>query len=579
MLTFNRKLLLTLTSIIAITIMPACKHDSKEINELLKIEKLNESDPKAALELIDSIQPEKYNTPKLKALYSLVKSQALDKNLILLNSDSIISVARQYYEDSPDKYHRMKSEYYYGMINLNSEKLDTALLAFLKAYDLGEEIKDYFWQGMSASRIAEIFNNNKDGQQELEFSKIALNCLNKTHKEQYINYAILDLGTAYHNVNYTDSCILIIKNLLETSRRNQDHALESAAQELLGAAYLKCNKYQSVLDILQNNSRHENVSPLIIAYMAIAHLGLGNFEEGKHLILKLENDSTLISDYLKYDLYRKLNDKDKALTALEEAYGKIDDKFDSHVTSKLSLSILKYHRTQQLLDKANVVRYKSRVIFIAIASVLLITIIILTFLYYSQKQKFKNQELATSAKNLNDRLLTINESNKKLAKSIFSLLSTQFIGINEACQTLFESENEDKAKKQIASNMLKLIQSISEDESTIIELEKLIDHHCDNILSKFKSDFSDLKTDDHRLFLYSALGFDNVAISRFFNTTVKGIYNRRDKIKNRVLNSEIKEKDKDHYIAILYPQGLKLKTDGTIGKNQNLYKPNIKIKY
>lgn len=50
MLTFNRKLLLTLTSIIAITIMPACKHDSKEINELLKIEKLNESDPKAALE-------------------------------------------------------------------------------------------------------------------------------------------------------------------------------------------------------------------------------------------------------------------------------------------------------------------------------------------------------------------------------------------------------------------------------------------------------------------------------------------------------------------------------------------------
>lgn len=45
MLTFNRKLLLTLTSIIAITIMPACKHDSKEINELLKIEKLNVSSP------------------------------------------------------------------------------------------------------------------------------------------------------------------------------------------------------------------------------------------------------------------------------------------------------------------------------------------------------------------------------------------------------------------------------------------------------------------------------------------------------------------------------------------------------
>ncbi len=67
----------------------------------------------------------------------------------------------------------MKSEYYYGMINLNSEKLDTALLAFLKAYDLGEEIKDYFWQGMAASGlpkysiIIKMDNKNSNSQKLL----------------------------------------------------------------------------------------------------------------------------------------------------------------------------------------------------------------------------------------------------------------------------------------------------------------------------------------------------------------------------------------------------------------------------
>lgn len=113
-------------------------------------------------------------------------------------------------------------------------------------------------------------------------------------------------------------------------------------------------------------------------------------------------------------------------------------------------------------------------------------------------------------------------------------------------------------------------------KNMINELKKLINYHCDNLYDDFRSDFPDLKEDDYRLFLYSALGFDNVAISRFFNTSIKGIYGRRDRIKKRILSSQIINIDK--YIAILYPNGLKNKNNNGIGTNQNLYRPNIKLK-
>ena len=341
MLTFNRKLLLTLTSIIAITIMPACKHDSKEINELLKIEKLNESDPKAALELIDSIQPEKYNTPKLKALYSLVKSQALDKNLILLNSDSIISVARQYYEDSPDKYHRMKSEYYYGMINLNSEKLDTALLAFLKAYDLGEEIKDYFWQGMAASKMTDIFTRNYDGQQALEFAKISLSCLRKAGKSEYVNYALLDLATTYHNIDY--SCINIVRNLLENNSMISDPWFECEAKELLAIAYIQKEEYAKALKTLNEISRPDGNESVKKAYEVLAYSKLGNTKRGIAIINCLSDSNSIISDYLKYELYDELNYQNEAFKLLKLLYEESDEKLRKNFTSNISVTLLKYN--------------------------------------------------------------------------------------------------------------------------------------------------------------------------------------------------------------------------------------------
>ena len=60
-------------------------------------------------------------------------SQALDKNYIDLQSDSIIAPAVRYYENHGTPDERLKVFYYRGRISMNANDYDSATEYFIKA--------------------------------------------------------------------------------------------------------------------------------------------------------------------------------------------------------------------------------------------------------------------------------------------------------------------------------------------------------------------------------------------------------------------------------------------------------------
>ena len=69
----------------------------------------------------------------IEAKYALLLSQALDKNYIDLQSDSIIAPAVRYYENHGTPDERMKAFYYRGRISMNANDYDNATEYFIKA--------------------------------------------------------------------------------------------------------------------------------------------------------------------------------------------------------------------------------------------------------------------------------------------------------------------------------------------------------------------------------------------------------------------------------------------------------------
>lgn len=113
--------------------------------------------PDLALSILDTLDRSRLCSRKLIARHSLLYSQALEKNDILLETDSVIAPAVKYYKrhGSPDE--RLLTQYYLGCIRWNAGNLDEALDCFLRAEQYAGKAKDYQAVGRLYSAMKSIY--------------------------------------------------------------------------------------------------------------------------------------------------------------------------------------------------------------------------------------------------------------------------------------------------------------------------------------------------------------------------------------------------------------------------------------
>ena len=569
-------LLLPLCLLLLIIAVSSCG-PSKEKKHLLYLEEYMEQDPAGVLRSLDSIDPGSYSNNELKALYALLKSRAYDKNLIDISNDSLIRPAYDYYSASSDKPHRLKAEYYMGIVNLNAGKYDVAIGYMLRALDLSKELDDPFWQGLVARQINWLFNKTANSVEALEYAKISYENFKKVGIENYIVYSLLDLCLAYSNNNMADSCIVFAKKVLDNSIRTKNKCLEYNIRVTLGIAYIKNHQYGKAIDVLLPAKPTEENESEARAYLGLAYVRNKNLDKGREIIDSIVSTEKISESYLQYELYSELNDTVNAFKALQKLYDISDERFKRRNSARLGAAIIDVHNVQKELDRAQISAYRDRIIIFILLALIAVITVIFVFYYYKKRSQEKIRQLLESANVLREKLEEIDKENSKFSNSIVSLLSSQFAYVNEACLTLNEVSDPTSARKIIVRNMLGLIDYLSNNDKTIEELGKLIDYHGNNLFSDFRADFPNLHEQDYRLFLLSAVGFDSASLAMLLDAPIKSIYGRRDRLKIKILNSDSKNKSK--YIAILYPTGLKGKSDGSIGNRQDIYKLNIPTRF
>ena len=124
---------------------------------LSRAESVMEQYPDSALAILDTVSRQTLHGREQTARYSLLYSQALEKNDILLETDSVIAPAVTYYRrhGSPDE--RLLTQYYLGCIRWNAGNLDEALDCFLRAERYAGKAKDYQAVGRLYSAMKSIY--------------------------------------------------------------------------------------------------------------------------------------------------------------------------------------------------------------------------------------------------------------------------------------------------------------------------------------------------------------------------------------------------------------------------------------
>ena len=184
-------------------LLTACHHTA---DRLLSIEQLIKLKPDSALSLLRQIQyPEKLADSN-RALYALLMTQVINQSSDEEHkSDSLISVAIDYYKGTTDSVHAALAYYNAGLVAMDNEDSEASLHNFLKTIDwLGESDNDEL-QFMVRYKMSRLFNLRLIPDEELRLGKAALPYAERTGNPLYICALLPYITHGFMQTNQLDS--------------------------------------------------------------------------------------------------------------------------------------------------------------------------------------------------------------------------------------------------------------------------------------------------------------------------------------------------------------------------------------
>lgn len=175
----------------------SCDGMGHQTIDFRKIENLMPQHPDSALMLLEQIENKENLSRKDKAHYYLLLTEAQDKTFVKHETDSLITIATDYYEETDDLERKAKAWYYKGLINNDLDQPMKAQECFLKALRDEKQVKDYALLGRINNQIGMLYTYQHVYERAIPYLKQANNCFEMIRDTIGQAYVLRDLGRAY----------------------------------------------------------------------------------------------------------------------------------------------------------------------------------------------------------------------------------------------------------------------------------------------------------------------------------------------------------------------------------------------
>lgn len=236
------KKLLFFLLLITLSLFNSCRKGEHVINPaLLLIDSLMQSRPDSSLYLLEQFSDLQKIENADKAFYNLLLTQARYKNYVLQN-DSSIQIAIDYYKNNRDKEKLAKSYFYLGCIYLEQKKLPTAIDFYLKAVDVMPKGRDSIFSSMIYSHLGDCYS-------EQDLNKTALSMYKKAHTlcvgwdSLRTCYNLKNIGNAFLLERQWDSAYCYYQQALPIAFSLNNSGLLSAIYKNMATLYNEQNKF------------------------------------------------------------------------------------------------------------------------------------------------------------------------------------------------------------------------------------------------------------------------------------------------------------------------------------------------
>ena len=209
----------------------SCDGMGHQTIDFRKIENLMPQHPDSALMLLEQIENKENLSRKDKAHYYLLLTEAEDKTYVTHTTDSLISIAADYYEKTDDLGRKAKAWYYKGRINQDLGHPLKAQEYYLKALRDEEKIEDHALLGRIHNHIGMLYAYQKVYEKALPFQKKAVENFHLLSDSTGQVFALRDLGRTFLMLGLQDSSIICNQKAIALMRKR---IIPSVYTELAG---------------------------------------------------------------------------------------------------------------------------------------------------------------------------------------------------------------------------------------------------------------------------------------------------------------------------------------------------------
>ena len=372
----NRHIYRLVAAVLAAMTIVSCDdaRKSETYRVLEDVDSYIEARPDSALAVLECIDKSELTSKELEAKYALLLSQALDKNYIDLQSDSIIDPAVRYYENHGTPDERLKMYYYSGRIKQNSGDYEGAMERFVKGESYGDECTDKALLGRLYAAKQYVYQETINYPSAIPNAQLAADAFLEAEDVHKYLLQINDLAILYqltHDEAQHAECMNIIKenwDILTDKHKSHYYTI------LLNPYSNAENPDELISEYL---SEVKDSSLIIWSGLSNVYLRLNQPESVLQVLeysLKYNQDEKDAAYYFgQASAYELLGESDEALAAYKK-YVEITDANDLEILKADTKFIEERHKKEiELLDAEH---SKERIMFISIIAILCAVIII-----------------------------------------------------------------------------------------------------------------------------------------------------------------------------------------------------------
>lgn len=466
--------------------------------KLASAESLLQIQPDSSLSILESIASNDILTREAKARYALLMTAALNKNYIVISSDSLIKVAVDYYSARTDQRRRMMANYYQGLVLNNSGEYTAAIVALEKAEKDALDLGDHLYSGLIYRNKGDIFNKTNNDQAVLSCFQEAIRHFKELDNPDYAEFAELSLAVCYINSKDYDAARIILQNILNNTNNDLLKDYSSIKMAIVMLATDAADPKEVVRMFQESPTNLFGVHEY--GYYATALDKIGQYDSVDLRIadaysLCVDNADSAMVDFIKADLLHRRGNDAEAYKLTRNAAFVQDSVTRILLQQSVSNAQRDYYKAESQLQEERAGRLRERnrlgtaTVFLALALLSGLTI---------SYRKRKEQEIQDQMLKFSITQSELQQAEQANASLLGSLFSEKFNHLDKLSVDYVRADN-DRERLVALREFKEEIAEIRTNDDLFLSLEKDLDRYCDGVMTKLKDQVPAIKGENRKL--------------------------------------------------------------------------------